>query len=136
MIFKDNFTKAKQLFEDVGRFHYYFLLTKFYNNNVHETWAISVNFFFLISECQSGYFGKDCLGRCSVNCYDTSICDRFTGHCTRGCKQGWTGNMCDKRIFLNIILINLGRSIIGWRFHYLISNDARILGGFPIEIHT
>lgn len=151
MIFLDNFTKAKQLFEDVlnaqfhfidymqppefSKFHYYFLFTKFYNNNVHETLTISVYFFFLITVCQSGYYGKDCMGRCSVNCYDTSICDRFTGLCTEGCKHGWTGNMCDKRIlkesFLSIqaVLKQGGAS-------YLISNHARILGGFGMEIHT
>nr|XP_034322789.1 receptor-type tyrosine-protein phosphatase kappa-like isoform X3 [Crassostrea gigas] len=48
-------------------------------------------------ECQSGFYGKDCTGRCSVNCYDTRGCDRFTGHCTRGCKLGWTRNTCDKQ---------------------------------------
>lgn len=52
-----------------------------------------------IAECQFGSYGKDCTGRCSVNCYYTSRCNRFTGHCTDGCKAGWTGNTCDKRIF-------------------------------------
>lgn len=49
--------------------------------------------------CQVGYYGKDCTGRCSIHCYYTSLCDRFTGLCTRGCKAGWTGNMCDRRNF-------------------------------------
>lgn len=52
-----------------------------------------------ITVCPFGYYGKDCTGRCSIHCYYTSLCDRFTGLCTRGCKAGWTGNMCDRRNF-------------------------------------
>lgn len=26
----------------------------------------------------------------------TSKCDRSTGQCDGGCKQGWTGNICDQ----------------------------------------
>lgn len=49
------------------------------------------------AECQQGYYGRDCTGSCSVNCYITSRCDRFTGFCTRGCKSGWAGNTCVQR---------------------------------------
>lgn len=53
------------------------------------------------AECQQGYYGRDCTGRCSVNCYHTSRCDRFSGHCNEGCKPGWAGNTCDQRKILS-----------------------------------
>lgn len=53
-----------------------------------------------LAECEQGYYGRECTGRCSVNCYITSRCDRFTGFCTGGCKLGWTGNTCVQRNIL------------------------------------
>lgn len=50
-----------------------------------------------IAECKFGYYGKDCMGGCSVNCYYTNACDRFTGRCNGGCKTGWMGSKCDQR---------------------------------------
>lgn len=50
-----------------------------------------------IAECQLGYYGKDCQGVCSVNCFHASRCYKFTGQCYVGCKPGWTGNKCDQR---------------------------------------
>lgn len=50
-----------------------------------------------IAECQLGYYGKDCQGVCSVNCFHASRCYKFTGQCYVGCKAGWTGNKCDQR---------------------------------------
>lgn len=46
--------------------------------------------------CESGFYGKDCRHRCSVNCSVAHYCDRFTGQCIGGCKPGWTGFMCDQ----------------------------------------
>lgn len=85
--------------------------------------------------CQFGYYGKDCTGRCSVNCYYTSRCDRFTGHCTEGCKAGWTGNMCDQRKFYiyaciyNLVIkktsfgskytnVVVSKICYGWQFYF------------------
>lgn len=52
-------------------------------------------FVWTILGCCSGYYGKDCNHRCSINC-NTYNCDRFTGQCFGGCKPGWTGFMCDQ----------------------------------------
>lgn len=49
-----------------------------------------------ISECQTGYYGQDCSIPCSKNCDVSRECDRFTGQCNEGCKEGWTGNTCDQ----------------------------------------
>lgn len=54
-------------------------------------------FDFNISVCQEGLYGRYCRGVCSKNCFYSSKCDRFTGHCYEGCKQGWTGSKCDQR---------------------------------------
>lgn len=50
--------------------------------------------------CQSGYYRRNCSHRCSENYIVTSQCDRFTGRCGGGCKQGWTGNTCDERMII------------------------------------
>lgn len=49
-----------------------------------------------IADCQTGYYGKNCSKECSSNCQTTSECDKSTGHCIGGCKQGWAGNTCDQ----------------------------------------
>ena len=46
------------------------------------------------SECPSGFYGTDCVYKCSKNCNKTSRCNRFTGECEGGCKPGWIGAMC------------------------------------------
>nr|XP_022304108.1 neurogenic locus notch homolog protein 2-like [Crassostrea virginica] len=45
-------------------------------------------------ECPQGFYGRDCVYNCSENCNVTRRCDRFTGKCEGGCKQGWTGTTC------------------------------------------
>lgn len=49
-----------------------------------------------IADCPQGFYGKNCSTECSLNCHVFSDCDRSTGQCKRGCKQGWTGNTCDQ----------------------------------------
>lgn len=54
----------------------------------------------IITECMAGYYGKECLKQCSTSC--SSSCDRISGHCDDGCKLGWAGNACDKKISIYI----------------------------------
>lgn len=49
-----------------------------------------------ISECPSGFYGKNCNQQCSSNCFVTNNCNRFTGQCDKGCKLGWIGSTCDQ----------------------------------------
>lgn len=83
-----------------------------------------------IAECQFGSYGKDCTGRCSVNCYITSRCNSVTGLCTDGCKAGWAGNTCDKRIFKNHFYQSR-RFYIRMKLSLLIFIHTRIQNIFP-----
>ena len=31
-----------------------------------------------------------------MTCGNPGICDRITGHCSGGCRAGWTGLLCDE----------------------------------------
>ncbi|XP_022097112.1 uncharacterized protein LOC110982770 isoform X2 [Acanthaster planci] len=42
--------------------------------------------------CPFGKFGASCLQTC--HCRQGSTCNRFTGECSGGCAQGWTGLSC------------------------------------------
>lgn len=44
--------------------------------------------------CPKGYFGLDCLQKCSTYCSGNESCNRFTGVCDEGCKDGWSGPIC------------------------------------------
>lgn len=50
---------------------------------------------YVLVECHAGFYGKDCMNQCSVNCNVTSLCNKFTGKCDGGCKPGWTGPACN-----------------------------------------
>lgn len=54
-------------------------------------------------ECPPGYYGNDCRYQCSLNCYVTSACEKFTGQCIGGCKPGWTGIKCNHGKCLTIL---------------------------------
>ncbi|XP_046547581.1 multiple epidermal growth factor-like domains protein 10, partial [Haliotis rubra] len=48
-----------------------------------------------IYECADGSFGSGCSSWCY--CRNTSeVCDKTTGHCESGCKDGYTGTGCQK----------------------------------------
>lgn len=49
-----------------------------------------------IADCLAGFYGRNCSTECSLNCLVISKCDRSTGQCNGGCKEGWTGNICDQ----------------------------------------
>ncbi|XP_048236958.1 multiple epidermal growth factor-like domains protein 6 [Haliotis rufescens] len=44
--------------------------------------------------CKEGHYGETCVSKCSPNC-EGGVCDT-KGTCSRGCKKGWSGKMCDK----------------------------------------
>ncbi|XP_061170743.1 tyrosine-protein phosphatase 2-like [Saccostrea echinata] len=46
--------------------------------------------------CDPGYYGRNCVQECSVNCGGTRQCDRLTGECEGGCRPGWKGMQCDQ----------------------------------------
>lgn len=48
-----------------------------------------------IVECMIGYYGKNCLNKCSIICNVFERCDKIIGCCDGGCKLGWIGNICD-----------------------------------------
>ncbi|XP_071094543.1 uncharacterized protein [Haliotis cracherodii] len=43
--------------------------------------------------CKEGHYEETCDSQCSVNCI-SDVCDT-TGTCSSGCKEGWSGKMCD-----------------------------------------
>lgn len=50
----------------------------------------------MLTECNPGRYGRNCMYQCSENCNVTRICNRFTGECEGGCKAGWTGTICNQ----------------------------------------
>lgn len=54
------------------------------------------------AECKKGFYGYTCKETCSMTCGNPGICDRITGHCSGGCRAGWTGLLCDEG---NILVI-------------------------------
>lgn len=50
--------------------------------------------FTLLTACPHGYFGRDCLHKCSTYCSGNGSCNPFTGVCDNGCKDGWMGLKC------------------------------------------
>lgn len=55
------------------------------------------------TECREGWYGVNCKQQCEGHCREGTICYHVTGQCDRGCDAGWTGYMCDKCNFCNII---------------------------------
>ena len=50
---------------------------------------------YFLSACAAFTFGFDCMGRCG-HCRQDKKCNLMTGHCSSGCKPGWTGERCDR----------------------------------------
>ncbi|XP_048773007.2 receptor-type tyrosine-protein phosphatase T-like isoform X2 [Ostrea edulis] len=45
--------------------------------------------------CPRGWYGSSCQLSCPVNCNE-GTCDPETGRCYRGCKSGYTGDLCNE----------------------------------------
>lgn len=50
---------------------------------------------FVYVECSPGYFGLDCIERCSGHCIYNERCDHVSGFCPRGCIDGHIGRHCN-----------------------------------------
>ncbi|XP_036365014.1 uncharacterized protein LOC115219171 isoform X1 [Octopus sinensis] len=51
--------------------------------------------------CPPQLYGKDCINEC--HCSRAESCHQITGKCKRdGCEDGWYGEKCDKRTYVNI----------------------------------
>ena len=57
----------------------------------------------LFSDCTAGKFGLNCDEICSEFCVNKT-CNRTHGSCLNGCKDGYTGESCNKSKFLVCIL--------------------------------
>ena len=60
-----------------------------WKDNVNDTWI------FLLEECSSGTYGKNCTKTCSEYCLDNKSCNHIDGACTDGCQDGYIGNICN-----------------------------------------
>lgn len=49
---------------------------------------------FLLQECNSGTYGKNCIKKCSNYCLHKP-CNHIDGVCTDGCQDGYIENMCN-----------------------------------------
>ena len=52
-------------------------------------------YIFVLQECSSGTYGKDCTKTCSEFCLHNTLCNHIDGACTDGCQNGYIGNMCN-----------------------------------------
>lgn len=50
----------------------------------------------MVTECDNGTFGHNCVHNCSVNCLKHSPCNKENGHCDGGCNPGYTNDNCSK----------------------------------------
>ncbi|BFZ20613.1 hypothetical protein BsWGS_23652 [Bradybaena similaris] len=50
----------------------------------------------IATNCRRGFFGPPVCRKC--NCHLDSLCNRETGQCPFGCKNGWHGKSCYQRI--------------------------------------
>ncbi|XP_056008312.1 receptor-type tyrosine-protein phosphatase epsilon-like [Ostrea edulis] len=46
--------------------------------------------------CTSGWYGSDCLFKCSGNCVNNEDCDHVDGACVNGCQPGYIGSSCSQ----------------------------------------
>lgn len=51
-------------------------------------------FYFVFTECSSGFFGINCKELCSGYCKNSGPCDHVSGVCPNGCQDGYDGTFC------------------------------------------
>lgn len=69
-------------------------------------------YYFLFTECLSGFFGNKCRERCSGYCKNNDPCDHVLGVCLNGCQDGFVGTLCNKcKTCLTVILIVVTKHI-------------------------
>jgi hypothetical protein len=59
---------------------------------------------FHVSECATGWFGRDCLQNCQGHCKVGTTCDPKNGRCLGGCAPGWMNDMCTARMYWTLIV--------------------------------
>lgn len=57
---------------------------------------------FLLLNCFSGLYGKECNLNCSQFCHG-KVCYQTTGECVNGCKDGYIGGLCTIRKIWTLI---------------------------------
>lgn len=62
--------------------------------------------FFLLIDCISGLYGKECNLNCSQFCHE-KLCYQTTGECVNGCEDGYLGGLCTIRKILALLLYAL-----------------------------
>lgn len=50
----------------------------------------------MVTECDAGTYGYNCLNRCSGHCSKNSACNKRTGNCDVGCEAGFANYDCRK----------------------------------------
>lgn len=55
----------------------------------------------MITECDDGTYGYDCLHNCSGQCLNDFPCNKQNGYCEKGCKPGYTTDNCSKGKVIN-----------------------------------
>lgn len=50
----------------------------------------------IVTECDDGAYGYNCVNNCSGHCLQNSPCNKQTGHCDKGCNPGYTHSDCNK----------------------------------------
>lgn len=50
----------------------------------------------MVTECDDGTYGYNCVNRCSGHCINGSLCNKQTGCCDSGCIPGFANDDCGK----------------------------------------
>lgn len=70
--------------------------TKSISARLREKYIIVLDHFFgFTSECDAGYYGKNCTKLCG-HCIESKKCHHVSGICSKGCEPGYRGNTCEK----------------------------------------
>lgn len=55
------------------------------------------------NDCSEGLYGESCSQQCKGHCRDGTTCNHVTSQCDGGYGSGWTGSLCDKDIYGDIL---------------------------------
>ena len=76
-----------------NKFQYYFTF------NVNNTRKYLIYIYNFYTGCPDGRYGRNCDFTCG-KCLKGQVCERRTGTCPMGCKEGWTGPQCRDSMFI------------------------------------
>ena len=96
-----------------------------------------LSYVFLLQECSSGTYGKDCTKNCSGYCLHNKSCNHIDVACADGCQNGYIGNICNtckmfckysvNVFFYWIFIINAFSSFSAFNVHDHFSMRTRAL---------